>query len=380
LQTTRVVAAVAGGLLLVATSGSVLKTLVMPGGRVGWLVKFVDQLTDRILWIICRPIKQYEQRYQVLVYEAPLILAILLACWLVAYLVGFGLLLWPGTASFPAAIRESGSSLLTLGFAATRSGEPTAVDFLAGATGLVVVALQIAYLPTLYAAFNRRETEVTLLGVRAGRPAWGPELLARTKFTIVEEDLPEFYRQWERWAADVAESHSSYPILLRFRSPHPEASWLVSVLAVMDSAALYSALAPSTVPIQARLSLAMGFRCLQQLATAVGIPFDPDPRPDSGIALTRQEFDEGIARLESVGFEMERTPDEAWPHFQGWRVNYESIAYRLAWATDAVPAAWSGPRRSGEEPITPRRVVNRTPENPDGAPPPFRAQQPPAGG
>lgn len=380
MQTIRVLAAVAGGLLLLATSGSVLKTLVMPGGRVGRLVKFVDQLTDRVLWIICRPIKRYEQRYQVLVYEAPLILAILLGCWLVAYLVGFGLLLWLGTGSFPAAIRESGSSLLTLGFAATRSGAPTAVDFLAGATGLVVVALQIAYLPTLYAAFNRRETEVTLLGVRAGRPAWGPELLARTKFTIVEQDLPEFYRQWERWAADVAESHSSYPILLRFRSPHPEASWLVSVLAVMDSAALYSALAPSTVPIQARLCLAMGFRCLQQLATSIGIPFDPDPRPDSGIALTRQEFDDGIARLESVGFEMERTPDEAWPHFQGWRVNYESIAYRLAWATDAVPAAWSGPRRSGEEPITPRRVVNRTPEDPDGTPPPFRAQRPPAGG
>jgi len=240
-----------------------------------------------------------------------------------------------------------------------------------------VVALQIAYLPTLYAAFNRRETEVTLLGVRAGRPSWGPELLARTRFTIVEQDLPEFYRQWERWAADVAESHSSYPILLRFRSPHPEASWLVALLAVMDSAALYAALSPDAVPIHARLCLAMGFRCLQQLASTLGIPFDPDPRPDAGIALTRQEFDEGIARLESVDFRMERTPDEAWPHFQGWRVNYESIAYRLAWAIDVVPAAWSGPRRSGDEPLTPRRVINRTPENPEGSPPPFRSSATP---
>ena len=360
MQTIRVVAAVAGGLMLLATTGSVLKTLVMPGGRVGWLIKAVDQFTDRGLWLICRPMKRYEQRYQVLVYEAPLILGILLGCWLAAYLVGFALLLWPATGNFAASVREAGSSLLTLGFAA-------------GATGLVVVALQIAYLPTLYAAFNRRETEVTLLGVRAGRPAWGPELLARTKFTIIEQDLPNFYREWERWAADVAESHSSYPILLRFRSPHPEASWLVSLLAVMDSAALYSALAPASVPIQARLCLAMGFRCLQQLATSLGIAFDPDPRPDSGIALTRQEFDAGIARLESVGFEFERTPDEAWPHFQGWRVNYESIAYRLAWAIDAVPVAWSGPRRSTEESITPRRVINRTPDNPEGSPPPIRA-------
>src|SRR5207244_1611771 len=82
------------------------------------------------------------------------------------------------------------------------------------ATGLIIVALQIAYLPTLYAAFNRRETEVTLLAVRAGRPAWGPELLARSRFTITTEELPDFYRRWERWAADVAESHSSYPVLI----------------------------------------------------------------------------------------------------------------------------------------------------------------------
>jgi hypothetical protein len=236
------------------------------------------------------------------------------------------------------------------------------------------VALQIAYLPTLYGAFNRRETEVTLIDVRAGLPAWGPELLARSRYTITTAELPDFYRQWERWAADVAESHSSYPILLRFRSPHPKASWLLALLAVLDSAALWSAVAPDDLPIQARLCLAMGFRCLRQLASTVGIPYDDDPRPDAGIQLTREEFDRGISRLLSVDFAMTRTPDEAWPHFQGWRVNYEFIAYRLAYAIDAVPAAWSGPRRSGEPPISPRLVINRTPESPEGAPPTYRSR------
>jgi hypothetical protein len=375
-----VLGAVVGGLLVLATSASVLQSLVMPGGRVGRLVKTVDRATDRAFRLAHRLLPHYEQRYRVLAFEAPLIQAILLGCWLVAYAVGFGLLLWPLAGGFPASLRESGSSLLTLGFASTNAGGPTVVDLLAGATGLIVVALQIAYLPTLYAAFNRRETEVTLIAVRAGQPAWGPELLARSRFTITTEELPDFYRQWERWAADVAESHSSYPILLRFRSPHPSASWLIALLAVMDSAALYSALAPEDVPVQARLCLAMGFRCLQQLATTLGIPFDPDPRPDSGIALSRQEFDDGIARLESVGFRMERTPDEAWPHFQGWRVNYESIVYRLAFAIDAVPAVWSGPRRSGEPAVAPKRVVNRTPESPEGALPPTRRPPAPTAG
>ena len=368
----RVLGAVVGAVVVMATSGSLLRTLVMPGGRAGRLIKAVDRATDRVFRTVCLPFRNFEQRNRILVFEAPLILATLLGCWLAAYLLGFALLLWPATGSLAASLRESGSSLLTLGFASTHGGGPTTVDFLAGATGLIVVALQIAYLPTLYNAFNRRETEVTLIGVRAGLPAWGPELLARSRFTITTADLPEFYRQWERWAAEVAESHSSYPILLRFRSPQPMASWLISLLAVMDSAALYSALSPGQTPLQARLCLAMGFRCLQQLATTLGIPFDPDPRPDDPIALTREEFDQGIARLESVGFAMERSPDEAWPHFQGWRVNYESIAYRLARAIDVVPAAWSGPRRSGEAPISPRRVVNRTPENPEGEAPPTR--------
>src|SRR6266508_3219691 len=370
----RVIGAVLGALIALGTSASVLQTLVMPGGRVGRLFKTVNKATDVAFGMAGRRVPHYEERSRILSFQAPIVLAVTLISWLFAYLLAYGLILWPQTENLAAALRESGSSLLTLGFASTRAGGPTTIDFLAGATGLIVVALQIAYLPTLYSAFNRRETEVTLLGVRAGRPAWGPELLARTRFTIVEQDLPEFYRQWERWAADVAESHSSYPILLRFRSPHPEGSWLVAMLAVMDSAALYSAVAPRAVPIQARLCLAMGVRCLQQVATTLGIPYDPDPRPDSGIALTREEFDEGIARLESVGFAMERTPDEAWPHFQGWRVNYESIAYRLAYALDVVPAAWSGPRRSGEPPVAPQLVINRTPDRPEGAPPPTRGK------
>jgi hypothetical protein len=374
MQAVRIVASVIGGVLLIGTSISVLKTLVMPGGRIGHLYHTVGQLVDRVFRLAVHRVPGYERRDRILAFQAPVVLAGLLICWLVGYLLGFGLVLWPVVGDLAAAVRESGSSLFTLGFASTSSGGPTAIDFLAGADGLIVVALQIAYLPTLYSAFNRRETEVTLMAVRAGLPAWGPELLARSLFTITTEDLPNFYRQWERWAADVAESHSSYPILLRFRSTHPMASWLIALLAVMDSAALFSAVAPDELPVQGRLCLAMGFRCLRQLADTIGMPYEEDPRPDAGIALTRQEFDQGIQRLQLVGFHMQRTPDEAWVHFQGWRVNYESIAYRLAYAIDVVPAAWSGPRRSGEPPMAPRLVINRTPERPEGASSPARGK------
>jgi hypothetical protein len=374
MQAIRILASVVGVVLLIGTSISVLKTLIMPGGRIGRLYMTVGRSVDGVFRLAVHRMPDYEDRDRVLAFQAPVVLAALLISWLGAYLVGFGLVLWPVVGNLAAALRESGSSLFTLGFASTNRGGPTAIDFMAGADGLFVVALQIAYLPTLYSAFNRRETEVTLMAVRAGKPAWGPELLARSRFTITTEDLPNFYRQWERWAADVAESHSSYPILLRFRSTHPMASWLIALLAVMDSAALFSAVAPDELPVQGRLCLAMGSRCLRQLADTVGIPYDPDPRPDAGIALTRQEFDQGIERVQSVGFQMQRTPDEAWPHFQGWRVNYESIAYQLAYRLDVVPAAWSGPRRSGEPPMAPQLVINRTPDRPEGAPPPTRGK------
>ena len=119
----------------------------------------------------------------------------------------------------------------------------------AAATGLVIVTLQIAYLPALYAAFNRRETEVALLNARAGVPSWGPELLARTHYALGSgvstiDTLPDLYAQWERWAADVAESHTTYLPLVRFRSPRPLSSWVTALLAVLDSAALFLALSP----------------------------------------------------------------------------------------------------------------------------------------
>ena len=368
-----VVSVAAGVAVVVLTSGSVARTLLLPGSHVGFLLKEIDQSTDKIFRAASRLLDTHEARHRLRTVHAPLILAVQLWSWLVLYLVGFALLLWPETHSLGRALKEAGSSLLTLGFAVTGRGTTIVLDLLAAATGLIVVALQIAYLPTLYAAFNRRESDVALLAVRAGEPAWGPELLARVSLMGALPELAAFYSTWERWAADVAESHSSYPVLLRFRAANPLSSWLTGFLAVLDSASLYASIAPDRSPLEARLFLRMGFGCLQQLARTLGFSYNPDPRPDEGIALTREEFDVGMARLQAYGFPVDRPLDEVWIHFQGWRVNYESIAYKLAFAIDAPPALWSGPRRHPTPPIAPRRLLDRTPDDPEGTRP---GQQP----
>lgn len=357
----------AGLVIVAATWSSVLRTLVVPRALTSRLTAGVSAVVRGCFDFLAARFKTYESRDRVLVGEAPTRLVLLLGVWVVLFLAGFQLMFAGamGLSTFDA-LRASGSSVFTLGTYAPHGVLATGVAFFAAATGLVVVALQIAYLPTLYGAFNRRETLVTLLQSRAGSPAWGPELLARHQIVATLDNLPSFYADWERWAADVAESHTNYPVLIAFRSPHPHRSWVVGLLAVLDSAALHLALNPSTRQSEARLCLRMGFTCVREICTAMHIPYDADPLPDAPIALTYDEFLTGIARLERVGYPMERTPEEAWPHFRGWRVNYETECYAIARAVEAVPAVWSGPRKHSAEPMLPIRPPNRRPDAPSG--------------
>ncbi len=360
----RDVAAVVGLVLVLTTAAIVIGVLLVPRGRIAPLTRAQDLVVGAVFTLITRRIRDYVRRDGVLAVQAPVLLIVQLVTWLVIFALGYTLLLLPSVDTLQHALREAVSSLFTLGFTTTHGFWATAVDSAAAMTGLVVIALQIAYLPTLYGAYNRRETEVTLLQVRAGEPPWGPELLARTHYGILGVDLTTFYSGWERWAADIAESHASYPVLLRFRSPRPLTSWLVALLAVMDAAAMQVSVAPENYPTQARLFLRMGFICLRRLASTIGLVVDEDPRPDGPLELTFEEFREGYDRLVDVGYPVERTAEEAWPHFRGWRVNYESAAYALGRELDAVPARWAGPRRGGEEPIDTQRPPNRTPEAP----------------
>jgi hypothetical protein len=357
-----------GIVTVVGTTGSVLRTLMVPRARTSRLSVIVGRkIVASFFRFVAARFKEYETKDQILALSAPISLLATLLAWIALYLIGYGLMLWPliGT-SLADALRESGSSMFTLGIFATPRLGATIINYLAAVTGLVVVALQIGYLPTLYSAFNRRETLVTLLQSRAGAPAWGPEILARAQLVYLTKSLRELYADWEHWAADVAESHTNYPVLIWFRSPHALRSWVVALLAVMDSAALYQSLAPEAAPAEARLVIRMGFSCLRNIADVMSIRYDPDPFPDDPIQLTFDEYMDGIRRIQGIGFEMERTPEEAWPHFRGWRVNYEATAYAVADMVSAPPGPWSGQRsRLAGITIEPQRPADRRAGDPE---------------
>jgi hypothetical protein len=285
-----------------------------------------------------------------------------LVLWAAFFIVGYAFMLEGTTHSWTSALAQAAGSVFTVGTISLRGPVNSAVDIAAGATWVVIVALQIAYLPALYGAFNRRESLVAMLESRAGLPAWGPEVLARHQLVGIADTLPDFYAAWEEWSADLAESHTTYPVMLLFRSPQAWFSWLIGLLAVLDGAAMHLALAPSTASSQARLCLRMGFTALNRMARVLGWEVDPDPSPEGPIALTFEEFEQAVEMLQHVGFPMERSAEEAWPEFRGWRVNYETSAYRLADRLTAPPAPWSGSRshlRSG--PVAPRRPPQRAP-------------------
>jgi hypothetical protein len=390
----RSLAAVIGGLLVLTAWMSIVGTVVVPRPVSNWLTRWVDRVVNKAFRVATIPIAEYSRRDQVLAGRAAAILLAQLLAWLGITYLGFALLLWPFTADgITSAFKVSGSSMFTLGLASTPGAVPMGLVFLAAATGLVIITLQIAYLPALYAAFNRRETEVALLNARAGVPSWGPELLARTHYALGSgmstiDTLPDLYARWERWAADVTESHTTYLPLVNFRSPRPLSSWVTALLAVLDSAALFLALSPGTAPVvPARLCLRSGFICFTQIARALGIDAPEEPDPNGQISLTYQEFLDAIERMRKVDFPIERDPADAWPDFVGWRLNYEQAAYGVAAALDVVPALWSGPRRRGALTIAPirpgtgrppREVRRPRPGRPPGEVRPPRSGPPPA--
>jgi hypothetical protein len=357
----RSVAAVFGALLVLWAWSSVIGTLIVPRPVSSLLTRWVDKLVDGSYRLAVSSASDFRRRDRMLATQAAVVLLAQLAAWLGIVFVGFALLLWPFTDGVASAFTNAGSSMFTLGFTGETGAAPLAIVFLSAASGLVIVALQIGYLPALYGAFNRRETAVALLNGRAGVPSWGPELLARTHYALGSgvstiDTLPDLYAEWERWAADVAESHTAYLPLVRFRSPKPLSSWVTALLAVLDSAALMLALCPDAAPtVPARLCLRAGFLCFQQIAQTMGIDFPEMPDKNTPTAITHEDFTAAVNRMREVDFPIERDPDDAWPDFVGWRVNYEKAAFGVAKAVDAVPALWSGPRRTKVAPIAPIR-------------------------
>ena len=339
----------AGTVIVATTLLSVTRVLLVPRSAPDLLVRIVFLATRFFFRPWTKGTRPYAERDRIMAFYAPLSLLALLPTWLALILLAYTGMFWAlGAPSWREAFRESGSSLLTLGFAPADKVSQVLLMFSEAAIGLILVALLIAYLPTMYAAFSRREAAVTLLEVRAGSPPSAVEMIERYHRIHGLERLSQVWPAWEAWFAEIEESHTSLPALVFFRSPQPDRSWVTAAGAVLDAAALTAATLSIPHDASADLCIRAGFIALRRVADFFQYRYNPNPHfPKDPISITRSEFDAIYDRLAGKGVPLKPDRDQAWLDFAGWRVNYDPVLLALADLTMAPRAPWSSDRSQG---------------------------------
>ena len=208
-----------------------------------------------------------------------------------SFVLGFLLLLMPwGDPTLCNALRESGSSVFGLGFLLSAESAATLLDVMAGATGMISVALITGYLPTIYSEVKAREFRVRRLSGWAGTPSWGPEILFRLALTGALDLLPALFSDWDAWCSRVADTHAEYPVLARFRLRRSGNHLVIALLAVMDAAELELAFRPNGNPGRARLLLSQGVECLREVSHAMRRV----EASATDLGVTRSEFEVAV--------------------------------------------------------------------------------------
>ncbi len=339
----RIFLALIGIAFIVWTLLSAAKTFVVPRSQQQALNVFVFRVSRSLFNLVVNRQTTYEEKDRVMALYAPLTLLALVPFWLLLTAFGYSLVYWSlGIRPWTEAFITSGSSLLTLGYASFDSFLFHLLSFSEAVIGLMLVAMLIAYLPTMYSAFSRRETAVALLEVRAGWPPTAPELMWRLSGMDMDRaERKAFWHSWEQWFTEIDENHTTLAALVFFRSPRSDLSWVLSAGVVLDAAALsLSLLEDESAPTKA-VVLRAGFLALRRIADVFALPYNRDPHfPEDPISVTREEFDAACERLEAQGMPLKADRDLAWQNFAGWRVNYDEALRALARLTMAPDAVW----------------------------------------
>jgi hypothetical protein len=342
----RVAVAILGASLVIWTIASAVRTVVLPRATSSVLTRTVFITVKRVFDLIAPRSRPFAQRDRVQAMYAPTGLLTLPAVWVALVMTGFTAVFWgTGVDPLSEAFIISGSSLLTLGFARPTGVPRTIVSFVEAGIGLGLVTLMISYLPSIYAAFSRREALVGMLEGRAGLPPSPTELIVRyTRIGLLHRLHDDVFAPWEQWFVDVEETHTSQPSLAFFKSPHPERSWITAAGCVLDAAAIFVSTLDRPRDARAEIMMRTGWFCLRRICNFYGIPYDPDPAPTDPIMVTRREFDLLCVELTAAGVPLKADRDRAWRDYAGWRVNYDAVLIGLCSLVDAPPGKWSSDR------------------------------------
>ena len=305
----RWVSGIAGTLLLGVVLWDAFETIIMPrraSSRVR-LTRYFNQSMWTPFRATARLVKVGSRREAYLSVFGPLSLVILLVTWAGTLVVAFGLLQYAnGSAvvlgteppSLALDLYMSGTSLFTLGLgdAAPVGTMARVLAVVESGVGFGFLAVVIGYFPVLYQAFSRREYAISLLDARAGSPPTALELIRRQDGGA-GGTLEKLLYDWEQWAAELLETHLSYPILAFYRSQHTNQSWLAALTAILDACTIVMIAGQGACARQARLTFAMARHAVVDLAQI----FPTSSRIDTEGRLTPEGLERLRASLAQVG-------------------------------------------------------------------------------
>src|SRR6266700_802221 len=337
----RAFAFVLGLLVVISTCISALRTFVLPRSAPDTISRAVFIWVRALFELRKKRLETFVQRDRAMELYAPLSLIALLCTWLICIQVGYMGMYWAvdGQSGYDA-FKISGSSLLTLGFTLVDNLPTTILTFSEATIGLILIALLISYLPTIYSAFQRREGAVTMLEIRAGSPPSAVEMLIRYTRLKRLDELGEIWRSWEMWFVDIEESHTSLAAISFLRSPQHHRSWITAAGAILDVASLVRSSVDIPTDSQADLCIRAGYLALRYIASFFRIAYNSEPQATDPISVSRAEFDEALRELEDAGVPLKPDREQAWKDFAGWRVNYDTVLLALSELMMAPVARW----------------------------------------
>lgn len=333
----RIAAIILGIVCIIVVALDAFETIVLPR-RVVRRVRLA-KIFYRISWAawsaLGRKLRPGARREYYLSFYGPLSLIFLLFLWAALFIIGFAALLWGQAIAMQAPekvlgfggyLYMSGTTFVTLGLGDITPLVPMGrfLAVLEGGTGLGFLALVIGYVPVIYQTFSRREINISLLDARSGTPPSGPELLIRHYNGHGPDELLEYLRDWERWCAELLESHLSYPVLAYYRSQHENQSWLTALTAILDTCALIL-VGIEGMPIKpAKFIFAMARHAAVDLTQSFGLQPGPTQRRYSA-----DDFVHLCSDLAARGVLL-RGGDEAENRLAELRAMYEPFVEALA--------------------------------------------------
>lgn len=336
------------GLLFILFSlTSAFRTVVLPRAAFDPLTRAVFLGLRALLLAISRLSGRRFSRETVLSVHAPLGLLAMAVAWAVGVIVGFGFLFdATGEQELGRAMAMAGSSFTTLGFASPDPGFHEFLSITAAIIGLGVVALLIAYLPTIYGLFSRREVVVADIAIKCGGPASGHALVGRLVRGDDTSRLDESWMGWEEWLIALGETHVAEPSLNYFRSPRSDRSWLSTLGALLDAAILRNTVVQAPYSARAEMAYMAGVEAIEEIGDFFFITHSI--KDGSGAVASRADFDAAIGSLEEAGVPLVEDREAAWMEFSRLRSGFEPQLMGLA--DKLLPSVPAWPMTTGAEP------------------------------